>query len=785
LHFVVQEHQARSHHFDFRLELNGVLKSWAVPKGPSMNPHDHHLAIQTEDHPMEYQHFEGVIPEGEYGAGEVIIWDKGTYEPLHPTDKPEAELTKGLRKGHLTFIVHGKKLQGEFALIKFQTDDDKNNWLLVKKGDEEASKADITKQNQSVISGKRVTDLHAKGDEKTYPKAVAPKNVKPMLSTLVDKPFDKPGWLFEIKWDGYRAIATKKGRELQLYSRNGLDFKDKFPLVFEALGKLKDDVVLDGEIVALDEDGRPHFGWLQNWNREPQGVLRYCVFDILWHNGRDVTDMPLLQRKALLKSVLPKSIPWTFSDHVEARGESLFKQAKKNHLEGIIAKRADSPYQKDVRGQNWLKIKTGLRQETVIGGFTEPRGTRKYLGSLLLGVYKKGKLVYVGHSGGGIPTEELKRLREKLDKLERKNPAFDNPPKPSAATHWVEPKLICETSFHEWTGEGLMRQPKYEGMREDKSPETVRQELTQAVDSPKTRDARVQVAGSKVDFSHLDKIFWPEHGYTKGDLINYYQAVGKTMLPYLEDRPHSLLRQPNGYQDSGFYQKDITFKLPSWAKSKRLFSESTKEDVNFLVVNNLDSLLYMVQLGCIEINPWSSRLKDLDKPDWTILDLDPEGIGFPAVIETAQAIHAVCKEWKVPCHPKTSGKTGIHIYIPLQGRYTYEQARQFAQLIAIETHKRVPKITSLERSPDKRHRKVYIDYLQNSRGQTLAAAYSVRPTKDATVSMPLRWEEVKAGLKPTDFTIQNALTRIKRTGDLWKPVLTEKADLAKILEKLG
>lgn len=778
LRFVVQQHHARQMHYDFRLELDGVLKSWAVPKGPSMNPHEHHLAIMTEDHPLEYRNFEGEIPEGNYGAGKVIIWDAGTYEPLHHGG--ETEIRAGLKKGHLTFFLDGKKLSGEFALIKFATSGEDDAWLLIKKGDDSASTADITKKARSIKSGKLVDDIGGH-------KSPIPKRVSPMLATLVDEPFDKKDWYFEIKWDGYRAIAAKDGDKTELYSRNQQDFSTKFPAIFDAVKNLSADVVLDGEIVALDKQGKPHFEWLQNRHQDPQGELYYYVFDILWLNGRSLTQKPLSERKKILETVLPKKSALRLSDHVKDQGIKLFGQIQKEGLEGVVAKRADSAYQTGVRGQDWLKFKTHQRQETVIGGFTDPKGSRRHLGSLLLGVYQGGDFVYVGHSGGGIPTDQLKFIREKLNKLEQNDSPFVNTPKVGSDTHWVKPQLVCEASFLEWTSEGLMRHPSFEGLREDKPAKNVRKETakhSRGGPGAKMSDQPIKIKGSKVEFSHLSKVFWPERGYTKGDLIEYYQAVGKTMLRYLKDRPESLNRQPHGYQDEGFFQKDINFDLPKFAKTKTIHSDSTNENVHYLVCDNLDTLLYMAQLGCIEINPWNSRLKKPNHPDWAVIDLDPEAIDFKHVVTVARVVHEVCEEWKVTAFPKTTGKTGIHIFIPMGGKYTYEQARQFVLLIVTEVNKRLPDITSLERSPEKRQGKVYLDYLQNSRGQTLATAYSVRPTKEATVSAPLYWKEVNEDLSPDNFTIKNMPARLKKVGDLWRGVIGRGVDIAKVIKRI-
>jgi bifunctional non-homologous end joining protein LigD len=817
LAFVVQEHHATALHYDFRLEIDGVLKSWAVPKGPSLNPHDHHLAIRTEDHPFEYRTFEGVIPEGNYGAGNVIIWDEGWYEARADTDDNEETLRQELKKGHLTFILHGKKLHGEFALIQMHKADDPKAWLLIKKGDEFASTEDITKQDESVKSHQKVDDLGARGklpDLSAAPKKSKPWHVQPMLATLVDEPFSRHDWLFEIKWDGYRAVTSKHKDEIKLYSRNSLDFSQKYVPVVEALRTIKHDVILDGEIVVVDDEGTSHFEWLQGWNKNPNGDLRYYVFDILWCDGRDVRSLPLKERKTLLKTVLPKSSVLWFSDHVETDGLKLFEQMKTRGLEGMVAKRADSPYRENVRGQDWLKIKTHLRQEVVIGGYTEPRGSRKYLGSLLAGVYDHGDFVYVGHSGGGIPDDQRKKLQAKLAKLERQSSPFKTEPKPNAPVHWVRPEVVCEMSFAEWTEDNFMRHPQFEGLRPDKAAKDVHREkskmgppgtvpsrrVTPPLVEPESR--AFETTGSKVgspranalregtvpgglpfEPTHLDKIFFPKTKYTKGDLLKYYESVAEYILPYLKNRPISLNRMPNGIRGESFFQKNNPH-LPDWVPHADIFSDSNNENLRWIVGGDLPTLLYIAQLGSIEINPWNSRVGHLEKPDWIVIDLDPDGNKFEEVIQIAQTTHAVCEEWGIPTYPKTSGKTGLHIYIPMGGKYTYEQAKNLAHLIALEVNNRRPQITSVVRDPAKRKKKIYVDFLQNREGQTLAAPYSVRPTPEATVSMPLHWDEVKPGLKPTDFTIKNALTRLKHTGDLYKPVQGKPIDLQKILKNI-
>lgn len=478
LEFVVQKHQANQLHYDLRLEMNGVLKSWAVPKGPSLDPHVRHLAVKVEDHPFEYRKFEGMIPEGNYGGGNVIIWDSGAYEPRVETDDSEKTLLAELKKGHITFILHGQKLKGEFALIRSEHIG-KNNWLLIKKGDKYAATRDVTKENTSVVSGKTVEEIGDGEDVdiKKAPGVAMPSHVKPMLATLTEAAFDDPNWIYEIKWDGYRTLAAWDGKRVDLYSRNGLDFSKKYPAIAEAVRSIKPRVVLDGEIVAADKSGRSHFGWLQNYGTAPQGELLYYAFDILWCDGRDLVGLPLLQRKKVLQSLIPQQSLIRYSDHVGAKGKAFFAAAKRKSLEGIMAKLANSTYQVGKRSRDWLKIKTHMRQEVVIGGFTEPKGSRQFIGALIVGVYEKGKLVYAGHVGGGIPPNQLEPLRKKLLSLERKVFPFAAEPKPNGEVHWVAPKLVCEIKFGEWTSEGQMRQPIFVGLRNDKPAKAVKREL--------------------------------------------------------------------------------------------------------------------------------------------------------------------------------------------------------------------------------------------------------------------------------------------------------------------
>jgi bifunctional non-homologous end joining protein LigD len=667
-------------------------------------------------------------------------------------------------------------LKGSFALIKTPRMGD-NAWLLIKHRDKYASEEDVTNLDKSVISGQPV-DPEEESDLKSTPKVKMPAQVKPMLATLVDEPFDGPEWLYEVKWDGYRAIGSWDGRKAELYSRNGLDFSQRYKPIEAALRSLTEPAVLDGEVVMIDKDGKSHFELLQNYSRSAKGRLVYYVFDLLWLNGHDLHTLPLIKRKWLLERLLKSNSVIRYSDHVEEQGVKLFGIAQKQGLEGLIAKRQNSVYKENYRSDDWLKIKTHKRQEVVIGGFTEPQGSRKHIGALIVGIYQDKKLKYVGHVGGGIPTNQLLPLRRQLEQLERETSPFSEKIKPNAPVHWVSPKLLCEVTFGEWTKDSRMRQPIFVAMRTDKKPHQVTKE--EVVPKPAKTSSSTRV--KHFEFTNSDKVFWPEHGYTKGDLIEYYGTISDIMLPYLKNRPHNLLRQPNGYKGKSFFQKDMTDRVPDWVETVTVYSESDERNLKYYVCNNKEELLYMSQLGCIEINPWNSRVDNLKKPDWAVIDLDPEGIGFDKVVDVAKVVHQLCEELKIPAYPKTSGKTGIHIFIPMQARYSFEQVRQFSELLANLVHQRTKKITSLERDPKKRQHKIYVDYLQNREGQTLAAPYSVRPTKEASVSTPLHWDEVDKSLDPAIFTIKNMDKRLKDVGDLWQPVIGKGVDLTKALE---
>ncbi|MCW3123971.1 MAG: ligD [Flavipsychrobacter sp.] len=616
-----------------------------------------------------------------------------------------------------------------------------------------------------------------------------------MLAKLHDGAFDDADWLYEIKWDGYRAIADINKKDLRLYSRNGLSFKEDYPTVYEELQKIKKEAVLDGEIVALDSEGKPSFQLLQQYAKDNSIPICYYVFDCLSLNGKSLEDKPLTERKEILRSVFKDNDLIKYCDHIQERGKDFFAAVKKQGLEGMIAKRADSVYTENSRSNDWLKVKNVVMEEAVIAGYTEARGSRKHFGALVLGVYKKGKLIYIGHTGTGFNNASLKELYQKLQPLVTDKNPFGIKVPVNAPVTWVKPELVCNLKYSEITDEGHRRHPVFMGLRIDKAAKEVHEEVKDtgeedtSIEDTEKADKMETTKGTgskKVEITHPDKIFFPGEGYTKGDVVAYYETIYPHIIKYMKDRPESLLRMPNGINDKGFFHKDAGLKGPSWLKSIPLYSESAEKDINYIICNDKPTLLYLANLGCIEMNPWNSRLKHLDKPDYLVMDIDPsEKNTFEQVIETAKVIKQVLDKAGAVSFPKTSGATGIHIYVPLGGKYTYEQGKEFAHMIAILTQEQLPDFTSLERSLSKRGKSnIYIDYLQNRKGQTLSCAYSLRPKPGATVSTPLEWKEVKSGLHPSDFNIKNIMKRIEKKGDLFSGVLLKGIDMKKCIKKL-
>lgn len=827
--FVIQKHDASRLHFDFRLELDGVLKSWAVPKGLSTDPSVKRLAMHVEDHPFSYKDFEGLIPEGNYGAGTVMVWDNGTYHSLLSSDPNESEkiLKQQYKDGDLKLILNGKKIKGEYHL--FRMNKERDQWLI-KKGKDEYANTKIESEELSVKSGKTLEEI-AKGNKfkkeelkLSKNKSVSNKkqveeskgneiksvynsnpfdpkeNISPMLATLSDQPFNSKDYIFEIKLDGYRAIASLDNKGKRFYSRNGIDFSQKFSDIYDQLDSAFIDtvksIVVDGEIIALDTNGSSSFQRLQNYLRDKnnkskgkdkdtrsnsKASLVYYVFDILFLNGKDLRGLELTDRKELLKKVIKKSSKSNIKllKHIANNGEDLYDAACEQGFEGIIAKKKDSYYQSGIRSLDWLKIKSHKQQEAIIAGYTNPKGSRYFTGGLVLAVNEKTKLKYIGNVGTGFTEEELKRLEKLFKPVTVNTPTLDDYTGNESEVNWLKPQYICEVKYSEWTEDGYLRHPVYLGLREDKKVHDIKKE--EPVKAKKIKQLKLP---SEVQLTNLNKIYWPEDKYTKGDLIDYYRSISKYILPYLKDRPESLRRNPDGIKDKGFFQKDVQGKVPEWIETIEIFSESTGELIDFMVCNNEETLLYMANLGCIELNPWSSRIGTIDMPDYAVFDLDPLAVDFKAVVKVALEIKKILDEIKIKGFVKTSGSKGIHIYIPLGARYNYEQTQQFVHIIELIVKKRLPDLTSLERLPSERKGRVYLDYLQNGKGKTMASIYSARPKMGATVSTPLDWSEVNAKLNPGKFTIKTVPKRLEKEGDLWDGLLSSSINLKKVLTSL-
>jgi bifunctional non-homologous end joining protein LigD len=742
--FVVQRHDARSLHYDFRLERNGALASWAVPKGVPLEPGEQHLAVHVEDHPLDYATFEGEIPKGNYGAGTVEIWDSGTYELLEEK-----------KNGGLTVRLHGKRLNGTYALVPAKLSGDPKNWLILRKAEDQTVRPRVQYQ--------------------------------PMLATLADDVPRGTGWAFEVKWDGYRALAYVRGSDATLVSRNGNDLTSRFPAVAKAVSQaLKTpDSVLDGEICALDESGRSSFSLMQQGKAGTPVV--YYVFDVLEVEGEPLIDLPFVERRKRLESLLDKRdrtvrISETFDD-----GVALYEVAKQQRLEGIMAKRLDSRYLPGRRTRDWLKIKTHGEQEFVICGFTKGTGRRaSSFGSLVLGYYRGGELVYAGNVGTGFNSKEIEKLLDRLRPLKRSTPPFKDVPKMPKVRRgdvvWVEPKLVCEVEFAEWTHDGRLRAPSYKGLREDKAAEDVRREEPVA--------DRIVKGDRELKLSNLDKVFFPKEGITKGDLLEYYRAVAPVLIPHLKDRPFTMVRWPDGIEAGRFFQKDAPSHMPKWIPTYRALvstreSPRKKKWVNFPLVNDELALLWMVNMGCIDMNAWYSRVDKHERPDFVLFDLDPSpDVGFAETVQVALLVKQALDAFGLASFPKTSSAEGMHVLVPVERRYTYEDTRQFAEIVAGAIARTNRGLATTEWTKSKRCG-VLIDANQNGEGKTIASVYSVRPRPGAPVSTPLRWEEVNEKLDPLAFTMEVVLERVRRHGDLFEGVLSTKQRLTDALKAPG
>jgi bifunctional non-homologous end joining protein LigD len=740
LRFCVQKHQAKRLHYDLRLELEGVLISFAIPKGPSLDPQEKRLAIHVEDHPLDYLHFEGEIPKGNYGAGSVTIWDSGTYHAQ------ESQMKSGLKKGNIKFELNGERLKGEFSLIKMKGQDN-DQWLLIKGDDNFAIKKKLMGQ-----------------------KAKMPKWIAPMLATLIDKPFNKKDWLFETKWDGYRALAFIKDKQVRLLSRNQKSFNRTYKCIVDQLKQVDaSELIVDGEIVALDEDGVARFELLQGISGSNYNI-HYMIFDLLFLDGRDMRRLPLIERKALLQDLL---LPMTWesihlSEYVKGVGIEAFSEVRKMGLEGLIGKQKDSIYVSK-RSEDWVKIKAKHAQEFVVGGFTKSKGAHNYFGSLLLGVYEKGHLKYVGRVGTGFDEEMFKYVYEKMKLLiQNKSPFVDAPVDEKVI--FIAPRLVAEVSFAQWTKNNCLRQPVFHGLRRDKPPTKINREEIASIDSQEN------------GFKNLEKIFWKKQGYTKGHMLDYYQEVYSYIGPHVKDRPLLLYRCPNGTDSQGFFQKNIDD--PPEFLQTHVIESHKKKPVRYALIQNEKSLLYLANLATVEFHTTLSRVSHLQHPDFLVLDLDREASSFDDVIEVALIAHEILSDLLIPHFCKTSGGDGLHIYLPLTANITFFQSFSLAKLLAYMIRSRIPKLVSLARSPKQRQKKIYIDYLQNSQGKSMVAPYSIRVRDMATVSAPLLWQEVKKGLDPKDFTIRTMSKRLKDLGDVFAPVLKEEFDLEKVLQRI-
>jgi bifunctional non-homologous end joining protein LigD len=744
--FVVQRHDARRLHYDFRLERNGALASWAVPKGPPLEPGQQNLAVHVEDHPLEYATFEGEIPKGNYGAGSVEIWDKGTYELVE--EKPN---------GGLTVRLHGERLKGTYALVPAHLSGDPKNWLILRKKDDEA------------------------------PAARTRSGYRPMLATPSE---DVPhgDWLYEIKWDGYRIVATVAGSEASLRTRKDQDYTKRFENVAKELVKAvkTPDCVVDGEVCALDEDGRPSFSAMQQGKRGTPIV--YFVFDLLEVEGESLVELPIEERRKRLQKLLDKrnrTIRYseTFDD-----GDALLEAATKQSLEGIMAKRLGSKYLPGRRSPEWLKIKGRGRQEFVIAGYTRGQGRRAgTFGSLVLGTYEGGDLVYAGNVGTGFNDREIDKLLSKLKPLARDTPPFKTVPKMPRIRKgdvvWVEPKLVAEVEFVEWTHDGHLRAPAYKGLREDKEATEVRREAPE----PEPFPAEVRKGKRVFKPSNVDKLFWPDEGITKGDLLSYYQRVAPVLVPHLKDRPFTLKRYPDGWQGKFFFQKDAPKGMPDWIPTASIVVTTRdkprqRRRIDAPLVNDELALLWMVNMGCIDLNAWYSRIDKPERPDWVLFDLDPSpDVGFAETVEVALLVKQALDALGLESVVKTSGSEGIHVLVPIARRHTYADTREFSAIIGNALARTHRGLVTTEWTKAKR-RGVLIDSNQNGEGKTIASVYSVRPKAGAPVSTPLRWDEVNASLDPSAFTMEEVLRRVEKHGDLFADVLTRKQSLTAALK---
>ncbi len=800
--FYIQRHSARRLHYDLRLEMDGVLKSWAVPKGPTLDPAEKRLAVHVEDHPLEYGEFEGTIPEGNYGAGSVLLWDRGTYEWL--SEKPPAEQWQ---RGDLKFRLHGEKLMGDFALVRLKNSA-KNEWLLIKKKDFAAKPGWDSEDD--------LRSVHRGGvDPALLPGAkVAPmpseKDLHPMMATSSDTLPEGADWIYEVKWDGVRSLCFVEKDNVRLISRNGTAMQQTYPeLAALAESLAADTAIVDGEIVLLDELGRPSFSLLQP--RMMAGAksaatlarsspVTLFAFDLLYYNGYDLRDVPLTERKRVLAEIIKPGTLVRFSENFVGRGAELLAAARQTGLEGVVAKRALSRYESR-RSRDWMKIKIFSQQEFAICGWT--RGEREPFGALVLGHYDGEKLLWAGNVGSGFDQESLDRVHQRLQPLVTAGSPFPDASKELGdLVTWVAPETVCTVKFASWTHDDHLRAPVFLGIRPDISPKECVRESTAtaaaaAADEPaalpvrpplltgKQAEVFLTIDGRRLKFTNLNKVFYPREGYNKRDLLNYYDAVADLLVPYLRDRPLSLKRYPDGIEGEFFFQKDAPESFPGWLRLEAIAFHERDQPTHFVVCDHRATLLYLANLGCIDQNPTMSGIGSLDNPDYVLIDLDPHGCEFDRIVEAAQLVRRKLDALGLESYPKTTGGDGMHLYIPIEPVYSFAQARSFAEVLARLMANERPDLFTTPRSVARRQTgKVYFDYMQIGEGKTISAPYVLRAHPGAPVATPLEWREVAPGLSPAQFHIGNVLDRFARLGDIFQPVLSNRQRLEGALEKL-
>ncbi len=811
--FCVQRHDATNLHYDFRLEIGGTLKSWAVPKGPSLDPTVKHFAAHVEDHPIDYGDFEGNIPKGSYGGGSVMLWDRGTFE-LIGDESGDAQIARG----DLKFELFGEKLAGTWALVRMKGRGEGKNkdnaWLLIKKKDDAAkpgwdveqlaysvktgrTQAEIAADLPSKMKSKKTTPGKKKAaafDPATIPGAVPapiPGFFTPMSASMADGVPRGDKWMFEVKWDGVRGLLYIDNGELIIYTRTNNRCELQYPELQVVPHYIDaEQAIIDGEIVALDPRGISKFELIQPriHIRDASAIAKMAnkspvhlfAFDLLYLNGYDLRQSPLAERKKALARIVKPFPLLKVSDHLSGAGADLLEAARQSGLEGLIAKAADSLYESR-RSKTWLKLKVTAEQEFVIGGFTP--GERDTFGSLAIGFYEGGKLIYAGNVGTGFDDKTLRMLLTKMQSRVVEKMPFAPDKMIPKGTIWVKPDLVAQVKFAEWTNDRKLRAPVYLGLRADVAPAEIgRETAAEALLPSDKKEVSMEMNGHALKFTNLDKVYFPKDGYTKRDLLNYYDAVSPLLLPHLKDRPLSLKRYPNGIHEAFFFQKNTPAGYPSWLRTH------TIDKIRYVLADDRAALLYLTNLGCIDQNPAMSRVGSLENPDFILIDLDPVDCPFAKIVEAALLVKAKLDAIGLEGYPKTTGGDGLHIYVPIEPHYTYEQARSFAEVIARLLAAEKPSLFTTPRSVEKRQKdRVYFDYMQLADFKTISAPYVVRAHDGAPVATPLSWDEVKPGLEPGQFTLANAMDRFSRVGDLFEGVLTKPQSLSKAfagLEKL-